>query len=80
MWPAHLKLQPNAAPGPATTQMSNPGKSAQKRLLQELRTYETEPNPGLVKLGPVSDQDLFKWETVMRGVEGTAYEGTSPTV
>lgn len=51
------------------------GQSAQKRLLQEVRALQDEPNPALQSLGPVGDDNLFEWKAVMRGVPGTAYEG-----
>jgi len=49
--------------------------SQQKRLLQELKSYPAEPNPELLRLGPVSDEDLSHWEAVMKGEAGSAYEG-----
>ncbi|KZF23666.1 putative ubiquitin-conjugating enzyme [Xylona heveae TC161] len=48
---------------------------AAKRLLQELKFYSQDPNDALISLGPVSDDQLFHWEAVMKGVNGTAYEG-----
>ncbi|KAF1815327.1 UBC-like protein [Eremomyces bilateralis CBS 781.70] len=45
-----------------------------KRLLNELQSYQNDPNESLVQLGPVSDDKLTHWTAVMRGVEGTAYE------
>ncbi|KAK5166011.1 hypothetical protein LTR04_000815 [Oleoguttula sp. CCFEE 6159] len=50
-------------------------RSPTKRLLQELQAYEQEPNEALLQLGPVSDDELMHWTAVMKGVEGTAYEG-----
>ncbi|OCK79365.1 ubiquitin-conjugating enzyme [Lepidopterella palustris CBS 459.81] len=46
-----------------------------KRLLNELQTYQSDPNDALVELGPVSDNELTHWTAVMKGVPGTAYEG-----
>ncbi|KAI9784622.1 MAG: hypothetical protein M1839_001844 [Geoglossum umbratile] len=46
-----------------------------KRLLNELHSYTTDPNKALLHLGPQSDTQILHWEAVMRGVEGTAYEG-----
>ncbi len=46
-----------------------------KRLLQELKDHNSEPLPFLQHLGPKSESQLFKWEAVMRGPGGTAYEG-----
>jgi peroxin-4 len=48
-----------------------------KRLMTELQTYQTDPNDALLELGP-ADDDVMHWRAVMKGVIGTAYEGTSP--
>lgn len=45
-----------------------------KRLLNELRAYQTDPNDALVHLGPIHDDELLHWTAVMRGQPGTAYE------
>lgn len=58
--------------------MANSGSRSQtptKRLLNELQTYQQEPNDALHSLGPVSDDELTHWSAVMKGVQGTAYEG-----
>lgn len=55
--------------------MAGKGQSQTKRLIQELRSYDEEPSNALLHLGPVSDDDLSHWRAVMKGVEGTAYEG-----
>jgi peroxin-4 len=49
-----------------------------KRLLNELQTYQSDPNDALDYLGPVNDDELMHWTAVMRGVPGTAYEGILP--
>ena len=54
---------------------SSRGATPTKRLLQELQDYQSDPNPFLLRLGPVNDDELTKWEAVMKGVDGTAYEG-----
>jgi hypothetical protein len=46
-----------------------------KRLLNELQTYQSDPNDALDHLGPVNDDELMHWTAVMHGVLGTAYEG-----
>ena len=48
---------------------------ATKRLIKELDAYHRDPSPALRELQPVSDDDLFNWNAVLRGPEGTAYEG-----
>ncbi len=58
-----------------SSRSSQSTQSATKRLLHELHSYEDDPNPALLRLGPVSDGELFQWEAVMKGVKGSAYEG-----
>jgi len=53
--------------------------SPEKRLLNELKSYQQDPNDALLSLGPVSDSDLMNWNAVMKGVPGTAYEGIPAT-
>ena len=49
---------------------------ASKRLIKELDAYNKDPSSALASLEPVSDEDLFHLKAVLRGPEGTAYEGT----
>lgn len=49
--------------------------SPTKRLMTELQTYQNDPNEALLELGP-ADDDVLHWRAVMKGVVGTAYEGT----
>ena len=60
-----------------SSQSSN-GRAATKRLLHELRSNEEDPNPALLFLRPVNEDNLFLWEAVLNGVPGTAYQGTKP--
>ncbi|KAI9665329.1 MAG: hypothetical protein M1831_001766 [Alyxoria varia] len=53
---------------------SNNGQSATKRLLHELRSNEEDPNPALLFLRPVDEENVFLWEALLKGVPGTAYE------
>ncbi|KAK3679092.1 hypothetical protein LTR37_021454 [Vermiconidia calcicola] len=48
---------------------------ASKRLIKELSGYSRDPSPAVVSLEPVSDDDLFHLKAVLRGPDGTAYEG-----
>ncbi|KAF2213191.1 hypothetical protein CERZMDRAFT_40264 [Cercospora zeae-maydis SCOH1-5] len=48
---------------------------ATKRLIKELDAYNREPSAALAHLAPVSDDDVFQLAAVLRGPEGTAYEG-----
>lgn len=43
--------------------------------MTELQTLQHDPNDALLELGP-ADDDVMQWRAVMRGVDGTAYEGT----
>ncbi|KAI4124974.1 MAG: hypothetical protein LQ338_004524 [Usnochroma carphineum] len=56
-------MPPSRSPSPPT-----------KRLIQELRNYITNPLPFLQHLGPKNEDQLFEWEAVMQGPQGTAYE------
>lgn len=49
---------------------------ASKRLIKELDAYNRDPSPALSSLQPVNDDDLFYWTAILRGPEGTAYEGS----
>lgn len=55
--------------------MAGSSRGATKRLMTELQTYQRDPNEELLDLGP-ADEDVMHWRAVMKGVEGTAYEGT----
>lgn len=56
--------------------MAGKAQTTTKRLLHELQTYEQEPSDALYQLGPVNDDELLHWNAVLKGVSGTAYEGT----
>lgn len=55
--------------------MASKGQTTTKRLLHELQSYKQEPSDALLELGPVNDDELLHWAAIMKGVEGTAYEG-----
>ncbi|KAJ5989546.1 hypothetical protein N7481_004756 [Penicillium waksmanii] len=46
-----------------------------QRLLRELKDYTKSPNESLLHLGPVDEEDLLRWEAVLKGVNGSPYEG-----
>ncbi|KAM0691122.1 hypothetical protein Q7P36_009893 [Cladosporium allicinum] len=48
---------------------------ASKRLIKELDQYNKDPSPAVTLLEPTSDDDLFHLTAVLRGPDGTAYEG-----
>jgi len=43
------------------------GKSALKRLSHEIQDLQSSPCEAVLHLGPVSDEDLFHWEAVLKG-------------
>jgi len=47
---------------------------ASKRLLQEYKNLTNDPPDG-INAGPVSEDDLFVWEALIQGPEGTPFEG-----
>ncbi|RJE26847.1 ubiquitin conjugating enzyme [Aspergillus sclerotialis] len=47
---------------------------ATQRLLRELKDYSKSPNEALLHLGPVDEDDLLRWEAVLKGVPGSPYE------
>lgn len=54
--------------------MSAPSTNTTQRLIRELKEYHKNPNEALLHLGPI-DEDLLQWEAVLKGVDGTPYEG-----
>jgi peroxin-4 len=58
--------------------MSGPSSNTTQRLIRELKDYSKSPNEALLHLGPVDDEDLLRWEAVLKGVNGTPYEGELP--
>ncbi|KAF8545499.1 ubiquitin-conjugating enzyme/RWD-like protein [Trichophaea hybrida] len=49
--------------------------TAARRLLHELKQYETSSNTSVARLGPITDTDLLHWEAILLGPPGTPYEG-----
>lgn len=47
---------------------------AQKRLFHEYKLLSTSPPEGITA-GPVSEDDMFLWEALIQGPEGTPFEG-----
>ena len=47
---------------------------ASKRLFQEYKSLLTNPPDGITA-GPVNEDDLFVWEALIQGPEGTPFEG-----
>jgi hypothetical protein len=47
---------------------------ASRRLFSEFRALSTDSPEGIVA-GPVSEDDIFKWEALIQGPEGTPFEG-----
>jgi ubiquitin-conjugating enzyme E2 G2 len=47
---------------------------ASKRLFQEYKALTVDPPEGITA-GPVNEDDLFTWEAIIQGPEGTPFEG-----
>ena len=47
---------------------------AQKRLFHEYKLLTTSPPEGITA-GPVNEDDMFHWEALIQGPEGTPFEG-----
>ena len=47
---------------------------ASKRLFQEYKALTVDPPEGITA-GPVNEDDLFVWEAIIMGPEGTPFEG-----
>ena len=47
---------------------------ASRRLFQEYRTLTSSPPDGITA-GPVSEDDIFTWEALIQGPDGTPFEG-----
>lgn len=48
--------------------------TAHRRLLQEYRALTNNPPEGITA-GPLSEDDLLRWEALVQGPEGTPFEG-----
>lgn len=48
--------------------------TAHRRLLGEYKALSTNPPEGITA-GPVSEDDMFLWEALIQGPEGTPFEG-----
>jgi ubiquitin-conjugating enzyme E2 G2 len=47
---------------------------AQKRLFHEYRNLSINPPEGIFA-GPATEDDMFNWEALIQGPEGTPFEG-----
>jgi ubiquitin-conjugating enzyme E2 G2 len=47
---------------------------ASKRLFAEYKSLLTSPPDGITA-GPIDEDDLFAWEALIQGPEGTPFEG-----
>ncbi|KAH7552930.1 hypothetical protein BM1_07903 [Bipolaris maydis] len=48
--------------------------TAAKRLFKEYRALSSDPPEGITA-GPVNEDDMFVWEALIQGPEGTPFEG-----
>ena len=49
-------------------------KMAQIRIMKELREFQEEQIPNVLSFGPIGN-DIYHWEAVITGPEGSLYEG-----
>ena len=47
---------------------------AQKRLFHEYKNLSTNPPEGITA-GPISEDDMYHWEALIQGPEGTPFDG-----
>ncbi|KAL9631857.1 MAG: hypothetical protein Q9164_005663 [Protoblastenia rupestris] len=62
---------------PTLLRHSNPRMAssiASRRLFHEYKNLSTSPPDGITA-GPISEDDIFVWEALIQGPEGTPYEG-----
>ena len=77
-----LHLPASTLPFPSTYDIPRPtnrnantmNSVASKRLFQEYKHLTQDPPDGITA-GPVNEDDLFLWEALIQGPEGTPYEG-----
>lgn len=55
--------------------MAGKAQTSTRRILNELQNYERDPSEALLHLAPINDDNLMHWTAVMKGVDGTAYQG-----
>ncbi|KAJ8133030.1 hypothetical protein O1611_g601 [Lasiodiplodia mahajangana] len=48
--------------------------TAHRRLLGEYKALSTNPPEGIAA-GPINEDDMFVWEALIQGPEGTPFEG-----
>lgn len=48
--------------------------SASKRLFKEYKALSSDPPEGITA-GPINEDDMFLWEALIQGPEGTPFEG-----
>ena len=48
--------------------------SASKRLFKEYKSLSSDPPEGITA-GPITEDDMFLWEALIQGPEGTPFEG-----
>ena len=72
-----LKTTKTTTPLPrtqATNTASTMSSVAQKRLFHEYKNLSTNPPDGITA-GPVTEDDMYHWEALIQGPEGTPFEG-----
>ena len=70
----HLTALPISTPRPPPTSLPSMTSPASKRLFKEYKSLSSDPPEGITA-GPVSEDDMFIWEALIQGPEGTPFEG-----
>ena len=64
---------PNNLSNHLTTSETTMSSVAQKRLFHEYKNLSTNPPDGITA-GPVTEDDMYHWEALIQGPEGTPFE------
>jgi hypothetical protein len=69
-----FQTKPTSQKPPTVSLTTTMASSASKRLFKEYRGLSSDPPEGITA-GPVSEDDMFLWEALIQGPEGTPFEG-----
>jgi hypothetical protein len=69
-----ISCQPTSLLHPNTYLAKMSSAAAQKRLLVEYKNLTNDPPDGITA-GPTNEDDMFIWEALIQGPEGTPFEG-----
>lgn len=69
-----LSSTPRFHNNPLYTTLTMAASSASKRLFKEYKALSSDPPEGITA-GPMNEDDMFVWEALIQGPEGTPFEG-----